>query len=160
MRWIKASDKTPPPKVDVVIKEYSGTLDIGFYSDKDGQIHTSSDLGPLSVNQVEWLDESESSSPLPLKDIVQEMEMDLETLTKHPDQTDLAKRTLEYYLPKLKQIAEGSESYWKKELVEFIKWFCEQNEVNMPVREMKRIANEYQLKSSIGEETNKTETHE
>src|SRR6188768_702550 len=57
-RWIEFSERLPKPKVDVVIKEYSGVLDIGFYSDKDGMVHTESDLGPLSINQCYWLDES------------------------------------------------------------------------------------------------------
>lgn len=71
MRFIPASERLPKNDVSVVIKEYSGILDIGWYSEGDDQFHTDSDLGPLSKHQVYWLDESE---PPPPADIVAEAE--------------------------------------------------------------------------------------
>src|SRR6185369_6118834 len=116
MRWRKASERLPEgidgQRLNIKYKGKADTLT--FLSKRwcwlDNSI-TESEKYPVdkdSWSAIEWLDESESSSPSH-NDIVQEMENEPVYIN------DVQKREfIDKYLPKLKQIGEGSESYWKK----------------------------------------------
>jgi hypothetical protein len=82
-------------------------------------------------------------------------------LTQHKPYWLGKKETLEEYLPKLKQIGEGGESYWKKRCL-LAEKCLEVSPCDPDITKEQIEAHEawQQLKSSIGEETNKTDNHE
>ena len=83
MRWRNCSEKLPPMETVVYLKA-NGVMDLGNFYEQDGcyfmyvQRNGAHDeyekpySAPVFGN-VEWLDESESSSPLPLKDEIERL---------------------------------------------------------------------------------------